>query len=95
MYALIMPQNKILNSQYSLSEHHSAEKTAQEMEHGDTKMLFEHYRELVTKEAAKRYRNIHKKKFFTFQSYAFQRTCVTDSKGLPFTSGRYILTKQF
>ena len=40
---------------YHLAEHQSAEKTALEMGHRDTKMLFEHYRELVTKEAAKRY----------------------------------------
>jgi len=66
MYALIMPQNKILHSQYSLSKHQSAEKTAQEMGHRDTKMLFEHYRELVTKEAAKRYWNIHIKNLFIF-----------------------------
>ena len=40
---------------YHLAEHQSAEKTALEMGHRDTKMLFEHYRELVTKEDAKRY----------------------------------------
>jgi len=40
---------------YHLAEHKSDEKIAIEMGHRDTKMLFEHYRELVTKEDAKRY----------------------------------------
>ena len=40
---------------YHMAEHESADKTALEMVHRDNQMLFEHYRKLVTKEAAKRY----------------------------------------
>jgi len=47
---------------YHLALHQSADKTALEMGHRDTNMLFRHYRELVTKEAAKQYWNIAPKK---------------------------------
>ena len=40
---------------YHLALHQSADKTALEMGHRDTQMLFRHYRELVTKEEAKAY----------------------------------------
>ena len=40
---------------YHLALHESADKTALEMGHRDTQMLFRHYRELVTKEEAKAY----------------------------------------
>jgi integrase len=47
---------------YHLALHQSADKTALEMGHRDTNMLFRHYRELVTKEAAIGYWNIGPKK---------------------------------
>ena len=40
---------------YHLAMHSSADKTAFELGHRDSKMLFAHYRELVTKEAAQSY----------------------------------------
>jgi len=40
---------------YHLAFHQSADKTALEMGHRDTQMLFRHYRELVTKEEAQAY----------------------------------------
>ena len=40
---------------YHLALHQSADKTALEMGHRDTNMLFRHYRELVTKEEAQAY----------------------------------------
>ena len=40
---------------YHLAQFESADKTALEMGHRDTQMLFRHYRELVTKEEARRY----------------------------------------
>jgi integrase len=40
---------------YHLAMHHSADKTAFELGHCDSKMLFAHYRELVTQEAAQAY----------------------------------------
>ena len=40
---------------YHLALHQSADKTALEMGHRDTQMLFRHYRELVTKEEAQAY----------------------------------------
>ena len=40
---------------YHLVLHESADKTALEMGHRDTQMLFRHYRELVTREEAKAY----------------------------------------
>ena len=40
---------------YHLAFHQSADKTALEMGHRDTQMLFKHYRELVTKEEAQAY----------------------------------------
>ena len=40
---------------YHLAFHQSADKTALEMGHRDTQMLFMHYRELVTKEEAQAY----------------------------------------
>jgi integrase len=40
---------------YHLAFHQSADKTALEMGHRDTPMLFRHYRELVTKEEAQAY----------------------------------------
>tara|TARA_B100001167_G_scaffold161564_1_gene109371 strand:- start:870 stop:1532 length:663 start_codon:yes stop_codon:yes gene_type:complete len=43
---------------YHLALHQSADKTAFELGHRDSKMLFAHYRELVSFEAAKAYWNI-------------------------------------
>ena len=43
---------------YHLAFHQSADKTALEMGHRDTQMLFRHYRELVTKEEAQAYWSI-------------------------------------
>ncbi len=43
---------------YHLAFHQSADKTAFELGHRDSKMLFAHYRELVTKEAAQSYWDI-------------------------------------
>ena len=43
---------------YHLAMHTSADKTALELGHRDSKMLFAHYRELVTKEAAQSYWSI-------------------------------------
>jgi integrase len=43
---------------YHLAYHQSADKTALELGHRDSKMLFAHYRELVTKEAAQSYWDI-------------------------------------
>ena len=40
---------------YHLAQFESADKTALEMGHRDTQMLFRHYRELVTKEEAQAY----------------------------------------
>ena len=40
---------------YHLAMHSSADKTAFELGHRDSKTLFAHYRELVTKEAAQSY----------------------------------------
>jgi len=47
---------------YHLALHQSADKTALEMGHRDTQMLFRHYRELVTKKDAIEYWNIEPKK---------------------------------
>jgi integrase len=43
---------------YHLAMHTSADKTALELGHRDSKMLFAHYRELVTQEAAQSYWSI-------------------------------------
>ena len=47
---------------YHLAFHQSADKTALEMGHRDTQMLFRHYRELVTKKDAIEYWNIQPEK---------------------------------
>ena len=51
------PDNAMRHSfaSYHYARHQSADKTAFQLGHQDTKILFEHYRELVTREEAKRY----------------------------------------
>jgi len=51
------PDNAMRHSfaSYHYARHQSADKTAFQLGHQDTKILFEHYRELVPREEAKRY----------------------------------------
>jgi len=51
------PDNAMRHSfaSYHYARHQSADKTAFQLGHQDTKILFEHYRELVAREEAKRY----------------------------------------
>ena len=54
------PQDALRRSfaSYHLAMHGSADKTATQLGHRSTDMLFEHYRELVTKDEAERFWNI-------------------------------------
>jgi integrase len=51
------PKNCLRHSfaSYHLAMHESADKTALQMGHRSTTMLFEHYRELVTRSDAERF----------------------------------------
>ena len=52
---------------YHLAYHGSPDRTAHELGHRDTSMLFAHYRELVTREAAQRYWAIRPQAFTVHQ----------------------------